>query len=66
MKKRLLILTAVLPAMLLANDSISKREVGTTADSQVLERAMADPSPVEGDSLQKPYILDDMPLVRAQ
>ena len=66
MKKRLLILTALLPALLLANDSISKIEVGTLADSQVLEKAMADTMLVEGDSLQKPYILDDMPLVRVQ
>ena len=54
MKKRLLILTALLPALLLANDSISKIEVGTLADSQVLERAMADTLLVVGDSLQKP------------
>ena len=63
MKKQLLILIALLPAMLWANDSISNIEADTLSASQVPGTAVVDTSLIESDSLQKPYILDDMPLV---
>ena len=66
MKKQLLILIALLPAMLWANDSISDIEADTLSASQVPGTAVVDTSLIESDSLQKPYILDDMPLVRVQ
>ena len=66
MKKQLLILIALLPAMLWANDSISNIEADTLSASQVPGTAVVDTSLIESDSLQKPYILDDMPLVRVQ
>lgn len=62
MKKQLLILMALLPAMLWANDSISNIEAENISVSQLLETAV-DTSLIEADSLRKPYILDDMPLV---
>ena len=62
MKKQLLILMALLPAILWANDSISKIEAENISVSQLLETAV-DTSLIEADSLRKPYILDDMPLV---
>ena len=66
MKKQLLILIALLPAMLWANDSISSIEADTLSVSHLQETAVADTALIETDSLQKPYILDDMPLVRVQ
>ncbi len=62
MKKQLLILMALLPAMLWANDSISNIEAENISVSHLLETAV-DTSLIETDSLRKPYILDDMPLV---
>lgn len=62
MKKQLLILMALLPAMLWANDSISNIKAENISVSQLLETAV-DTSLIEADSLRKPYILDDMPLV---
>ena len=62
MKKQLLILMALLPAMLWANDSISSIEAENISVSHLLETAV-DTSLIEADSLRKPYILDDMPLV---
>ena len=62
MKKQLLILMALLPAMLWANDSISNIEAENISVSHLLETAV-DTSLIEADSLRKPYILDDMPLV---
>ena len=64
MKKQLLILMALLPAVLWANDSINGIEADTLSVSHLLESAVADTSLIETDSLQKPYILNDMPLVR--
>ena len=64
MKKQLLILMALLPAVLWANDSINGIEADTLSVSHLLELAVADTSLTETDSLQKPYILNDMPLVR--
>ena len=66
MKKQLLILIALLPAVLWANDSISNIKADTLSASQVPGTAVVDTSLIESDSLQKPYILDDMPLVRVQ
>ena len=62
MKKQLLMVLVVLPAILWANDSISKIEAENISVSQLLETAV-DTSLIEADSLRKPYILDDMPLV---
>ena len=62
MKKQLLILMAILPAVLWANDSINNIEAENISVSQLLETAV-DTSLIEADSLRKPYILDDMPLV---
>lgn len=64
MKKQLLILMALLPAVLWANDSINGIEADTLSVSHLLEPTVADTSLTETDSLQKPYILNDMPLVR--
>ena len=64
MKKQLLILMALLPAVLWANDRINGIEADTLSVSHLLESAVADTSLIETDSLQKPYILNDMPLVR--
>lgn len=64
MKKQLLILMALLPAVLWANDRINGIEADTLSVSHLLEPAVADTSLIETDSLQKPYILNDMPLVR--
>ena len=55
---------ALLPAVLWANDSINGIEADTLSVSHLLELAVADTSLTETDSLQKPYILNDMPLVR--
>ena len=66
MKKQLLILMALLPAVLWANDSINGIEADTLSVSHLQETAVADTALIETDSLQKPYILDDMPLVRVQ
>ena len=66
MEKQLLIWMTLLPAMLWANDSINNVEADTLSVSHLLETAVADTSLIETDSLQKPYILDDMPLVRVQ
>ena len=55
---------ALLPAVLWANDSINGIEADTLSVSHLLEPAVAATSLTETDSLQKPYILNDMPLVR--
>ncbi len=66
MKKQLFILIAFLPIGLFANNGINKTGADTLSVLQTAEIAVGDTSLINGDSLQKPYILDDMPLVRVQ
>ena len=66
MKKQLFILIAFLPIGLFANNGISKTGAAPLSVSHFPETAVVDTSFFETDSLQKPYILDDMPLVRVQ
>lgn len=62
MNKLLLILpTLLLPAILMANEVVDS---DTIAIEQAVDTIVADTAQSETDSLQKPYILDDMPLVR--
>ena len=62
MNKLLLILpTLLLPAILMANEVVDS---DTIAIEQAVDTIVADTAQSEIDSLQKPYILDDMPLVR--
>lgn len=62
MNKLLLILpTLLLPAILMANEVVDS---DTIAIEQAVDTIVADIAQSETDSLQKPYILDDMPLVR--
>ena len=62
MNKLLLILpTLLLPAILMANEVLDS---DTIAIEQAVDTIVADTAQSDIDSLQKPYILDDMPLVR--
>ena len=62
MNKLLLILpTLLLPAILMANEVVDS---DTIAIEQAVDTIVADTAQNDIDSLQKPYILDDMPLVR--
>ena len=62
MNKLLLILpTLLLPAILMANEVVDS---DTIAIEQAVDTIVADTAQSDIDSLQKPYILDDMPLVR--
>ena len=62
MNKLLLILpTLLLPAILMANEVVDS---DTIAIEQAVDTIVADTAQSNIDSLQKPYILDDMPLVR--
>lgn len=62
MNKLLLILpTLLLPAILMANEVVDS---DTIAIEQAVDIIVADTAQSDIDSLQKPYILDDMPLVR--
>lgn len=62
MNKLLLILpTLLLPAILMANEVVDS---DTIAIEQAVDTIVAGTAQSETDSLQKPYILDDMPLVR--
>ena len=62
MNKLLLILpTLLLPAILMANEVVDS---DTIAIEQAVDTIVADTAQSDIDSLQKPYILDDMLLVR--
>lgn len=62
MNKLLLILPPLLlPAILMANEVVDS---DTIAIEQAVDTIVADTAQSDIDSLQKPYILDDMPLVR--
>lgn len=62
MNKLLLILpTLLLPAILMANEVVDS---DTIAIEQAVDTIVADTAQSDIDSPQKPYILDDMPLVR--
>ena len=50
-----------MPAILMANEVVDS---DTIAIEQAVDTIVADTAQSETDSLQKPYILDDMPLVR--